>query len=482
VAIREEIMEWTKAIEARRKLILWMYGPAGSGKTAIGQSIAEECKKRGLLAASFFFSRTAAGRNDMTRVVATIAYQISRFLPAIENHLFTSIEQDPTIFSRMLATQMQVLVIEPLNTVLAALAGPIFVILDGLDESGPNARSQADLLNAIGEAISELQHIPLIFLIASRSEYEIREAFAQPFLHSFMRPLELDNTYNPDADIKLYFNSTFRQIHDKHLRLGAHLPSSWPSESDVNRLVRKASGQFIFAATVLRFIDSIRHHPQERLDIILGLLAAGNERPFALLDILYHHILSSVADLSQVLEILTLLLLKADVRNPPDLTVGLIGDLLGINVRRALVDMHALVFVPFADDAGVVRIHHASLYDFLMDRSRSHEFYVGKTQGHITLSRRWLKAIGNRQLSTKIFFPKRVEMFNCHCRDLPISGELADDLAQFNLRALLEEMYMDFAHEIQTTEWREFFYCIKRQVGPTRIKLLENFTRQLHMC
>jgi molybdopterin-guanine dinucleotide biosynthesis protein len=465
-------MEWVKAPEAMRKLILWMYGPAGSGKTAIAQSIAEECKERGLLAASVFFSRSAPGRNDTDtmRVVATLAYQISRFLPQVENELFCAIERDPTIFSRNLATQMQVLIIEPLKALPASLRKPIFVILDGLDEIGPDTT----LLDAIEKVATELQHVSVIFLISSRPEYQIREAFGGPILGSFMRPLELNDRYNPDTDIKLYLDSTFRQIHDKYLRLGICLPSSWPLPSNVDRLVSKASGQFIFAATAMKFVDSVRHDPAQRLNIILGLSEAGNETPFAPLDALYHHILASVTDIAQVLAVLALLILtpkRDDDFTPPVsvLTVGVIGGLLGIEVRRALIDMHALISVPPpADNSTIVRIHHNSLCDFLTDRSRSREYYIDKTQGHIALSRRWVKALGNRHVSANLAaFSTCVRSFIFHCKNSPVTGEIADDLAHLNLEVLLEDIYTDFGCAILRTPWKEFFDCVKRQVGLT---------------
>jgi RecA/RadA recombinase len=91
-------MEWIEAPAAMRKLILWMYGPAGSGKTAIAQSIAEACQQQGRLAASFFFGRTAHGRNDTTRFIATIAYQLSRFMPETCDCIMSAIEQNPAVF------------------------------------------------------------------------------------------------------------------------------------------------------------------------------------------------------------------------------------------------------------------------------------------------------------------------------------------------------------------------------------------------
>jgi hypothetical protein len=335
VAIRAEIMDWVNASDARRKSIMWMYGPAGSGKTAIAQSIAEACER----AASFFFSRTAAERNDTKRVIATIAYQISRFLPQFEDALLTAIEWDPTIFSRALVTQMRVLVVEPLKA-LSPSPQPIFVILDGLDEAGPTPEAQANLLNVIGKATEELRHIPLIFLIASRPEYEIREAF-NGHLSPLMKSLVLDYNYKPDDDIRLYFSSTFAEIRDKHIRSGTRprLPSPWPSEREVDRLVSKASGQFIFAATVLKFVDSIRHHPAEQLDVIFSLLAGGHasETPFALLDVLYHYILSSVAEPAKVQQILTMLVLSLNPDIPSN--VDQIEEFLDFDIRRVLVDI-----------------------------------------------------------------------------------------------------------------------------------------------
>ncbi|KAF8186328.1 hypothetical protein BJ912DRAFT_469732 [Pholiota molesta] len=394
-AIRAEIMEWVTAPRGMRKLILWMYGPAGSGKTAIAQSIAEECARRGLLAASFFFWRTAAGRNDTSRFIATIAYQLSRNIPQMEEHLLAAIEHDPTIFFLSLSTQMRVLVIDPLKLAAPSLSTAMFAIVDGVDECGPDGQSQSELIHLLASLTSELQDLPFIFLIASRPEYEIREAFNENLSNLQTNVLVLDDNYKPDADIKLYFDSTFQKICKEHHRLGRRLPSPWPAAADVNSLVSKASGQFIFAATVMRFIDSPRHNPVERMDVILRLSTTGNETPFALLDALYRFVLDSVTDGEKVLNILALLLL-GDTRN---IDLNNAEELLGIEFRSTLVDMHSLVCVPPPSDtnAELPTVYHASLEDFLMDRSRSRQYYIGKSEGHLRLSRYCLKAMGRFQ-------------------------------------------------------------------------------------
>ncbi|KAF9473452.1 hypothetical protein BDN70DRAFT_789101, partial [Pholiota conissans] len=249
VAILAEIMQWISDPNIRDKFIIWLYGPAGSGKTAICQSIAEACARNGLLVASFFFGRLAAGRNSTAQVIATLAYQLSRSIPEMEDNLFTVIEKDPTIFTRSLSTQMRALIIEPLISATFSLR-PRLVVVDGIDECGPNDYAHKELLSVLGNAAEELRNIPILFLLGSRPEYQIRTAFNQTPLSYLTTSLVLDDKYKPDDDIRTYFTDEFQRIQ-------SHLPGprkrSWPSSRDMDILVQKASGQFIFAATVIRF-------------------------------------------------------------------------------------------------------------------------------------------------------------------------------------------------------------------------------------
>ncbi|KAF8964920.1 hypothetical protein BDZ97DRAFT_822956 [Flammula alnicola] len=159
-------------------------------------------------------------------------------------------------------------------------------------------------------------------------------------------------------------------------------------------LIEKLSGQFIYASTVIKYIDSPRHNPAKRLKIILGLSSPGKDYPFAQLDALYRLILSSVEDVHEVLEILTLLVLQQGYSNV--LTVQLVEAVLSYDdgdLVTALTDMHALVHVPLPGDHdrdGRLQIYHASLHDFLMDKSRSEDFFVDAKMGHANLARHFL--------------------------------------------------------------------------------------------
>jgi hypothetical protein len=96
-AVLKKITDWVKDAN-KVALFLWLYGPAGAGKSAIAQTIAELLEKAGLLAAAFFFSRNSAGRNNKTPLVATLVYQLVTSIPEIRVHVLEALERTPPSF------------------------------------------------------------------------------------------------------------------------------------------------------------------------------------------------------------------------------------------------------------------------------------------------------------------------------------------------------------------------------------------------
>ena len=396
-------MDWVKD-EDKVPLILWLYGPAGAGKSAIAQTIAELLEKEGLLAAAFFFSRNAAGRNEKTPLVATIVYQLIISIPEIRAHVLEVLDQDPAVFSRSIEAQIQALIIKPLNAAAidetlapTLLSRPRLVILDGLDECRTTS-SQTHTLNAISTAIKNLD-IPLCFFIASRPEQHIREVFNDQNhgigLLSFS--IALDDTYQPDRDIEVFLQSTFDEIKRKHPSR-AYLPANWPSLQDIRRLVVKSSGQFIFASTVAKYLNSYRHWPPDRLQIIFGQSNPRHEAPFAELDSLYRLILSSVADVAKLKDLLMFLVLRP-FQNKPTQTTTLIEKFLFYRpgeMDMILTDLHSIISVPPpGGEFSELRFFHASLPDFLLDRSRSLDLFFDQGAAYLKLTELAVKHIDN---------------------------------------------------------------------------------------
>jgi len=374
--------------------ILWVYGPAGAGKTAIAQTIAELCVKLNLLAASFFFSRTAAGRNDISGLVATLTWQLIQSIPEMREYVLTLLERDPTIVSRTPATQMKALIIDPLNMISKEVLNqrPRFIIIDGLDEC-LDRPSQENILKVLAQSIRQLT-TPIQFLIASRPELEIRDTFNSDILRPITHTLPLEHDYQSVEDIRQFLTSKFQKLHVTR----PHLSQSWPPKADIDNLVEKSSGQFIYAATVIRYIESRRHLPEERLTTVLELKSSGTDTPFAALDALYLQIFSSVEhdQLDNVLKIFSaLILIKKETVDIRTSLEELFGYRPG-QLESVMGDMVALVDIPTERHHSSIRIYHASLPDFLLDPSRSRMFFLDPPRAYANLTFQCLRSYRNR--------------------------------------------------------------------------------------
>ncbi|KAF8977423.1 hypothetical protein BDQ17DRAFT_1266597, partial [Cyathus striatus] len=72
--VLSNIMSWVNS-DSEPMRVMWLYGAAGAGKSAITQTIAKECHNEGKLA-SFLFSRFGAGRNKKDSLIETISFQL----------------------------------------------------------------------------------------------------------------------------------------------------------------------------------------------------------------------------------------------------------------------------------------------------------------------------------------------------------------------------------------------------------------------
>ena len=391
LAVLTKIMKWIKWEGDLNSFIIWVYGPAGAGKSAITQTIAEMCEREMILLASFFFSRNDPSRSNVNSLIATLAYQITLNLPDVRDAILSAIEHDPLIFSKSFAVQVETLIVAPLQPLAEAgffndFSSRRLVIIDGIDECS-DPRVQQNILEVLANA--QRHRLPLVFLIASRPEQHISLTFNTGLLLDITSFLALDDSYLPDKDIELFLTDKFQEIKSTH-RLRAYIPSQWPLSDVLEQLVRKSSGQFIYASTVIRYISSIRHKPVDRLDIILGLRPPQRDLPFAELDALYTHILSGVEDTECVLEILSVVFF---CKHPCpihewNLIPPIIEKFLCLqpgDIELYLGELNSLVNV---DPDNNIRVLHASLTDFFVDPTRSKTFWINRQARHTAFARR----------------------------------------------------------------------------------------------
>ncbi|KAF8806016.1 hypothetical protein BYT27DRAFT_6637960 [Phlegmacium glaucopus] len=457
LAVLDAIMDWLNDNE-KTAFVIWLYGPAGAGKSTIAQTIAEICARLQILLASFFWSRNSHGRNDENRLITSLAYQLIVAIPQMRIHVESVIKNDPLIFSRSLETQMESLIVEPLGKTFpnnreqnADEEKPKLIILDGLDECGlPSA--QAYILKVISTAVQRFP-IPIYILIASRPEQEIRDSFNSQSLLSITTRIALDDTYHPDDDIRTFLVDNFTSL--KATKVGSLLPAQWPTSEDVETLVKKSTGQFIYASTVLKFVKHPRRRPDKQLKIIFGISGAEKQTPFAELDTLYLHIFSTVEDLAQAHNILSCLFFFPSqyliVEDIEKLLFYEHGEL-----HLILSDLYSVVDVPDITDSDIpLRVFHASLQDFLMDPNRSGAFYLDEGITRAQLTQYFMRHI--RNFPTVEMDPGTVDyltsnMFVKNCLKSSPTKELIQDLLIFDFKQWVLTTCLNFLHPLQVFE------------------------------
>jgi hypothetical protein len=128
-----DIISWIED-PSRTSRILWFNGPAGTGKTAIAQTLCKLCTAEQWLAASFFFSRLSLSRTDAARLFPTIAYQLAIAVPSVGKIIDEVVANDPSIVNKNLEIQLQELIVKPLKRGSGLPTRPTVIIIDGLDE------------------------------------------------------------------------------------------------------------------------------------------------------------------------------------------------------------------------------------------------------------------------------------------------------------------------------------------------------------
>ncbi|KAF8886251.1 hypothetical protein CPB84DRAFT_1749997 [Gymnopilus junonius] len=311
-AVLDQLFTWA-GIQLSPYLIQWLHGPAGAGKSSILRTIAQKLFENNLLLGSFFFFRTSERRNSSEYVITTIAYQLALSIPKTRQHIGKAVERNPAIFSLSLWEQALALIVSPIVSIFYdptfdSRQYPRVIVIDGLDECD-NPAKQCQLIHVLHQVIQSVP-IPLSLLVASRPEHHIRGAFDDDDLKKCSFRLALDNSLNPDADIRTYLEAKFAVI--RQSRPMEFSPDTiWPIPDDTDTLIARASGQFIYASTVEKFVSSPRHNPVKRLEIILGANSEGSQKPFEELDNLYSTIFRTVVKdhLTSTLRVLGFLLI-----------------------------------------------------------------------------------------------------------------------------------------------------------------------------
>jgi len=359
------ITNWLSDNTTHEKPVTWLHGLAGSGKSTIATTIAEDMLNRGQLGAFFYFDRDQPGRNA-NGLIRTLVYQLAISNAEIGVVIDKIVDRFGDIPSTPLNFQFTKLLSARALQAVNWKGDPLVFVIDALDECG-TSEDRESLFDAFSRGFSHLA--PFIrILIVSRPEADIRETFES---NPFVLPYELD-IYSKEnkEDIWNYFRARL----DKIRKRWACEPI-WPINGTIDILEKNSAGLMIWAETACLYIDRFR--PQDHL---LELLHQGtvttSAKPFDRLDKLYKVAIQSSGsweDSSYAVACCSMFGMIACARIP--LSFSAISILTGIPTAQILSASGFGCLLQWSE-IQPVRVLHPSFQDYLTERACDEPWFI----------------------------------------------------------------------------------------------------------
>ncbi|KZT39327.1 WD40 repeat-like protein [Sistotremastrum suecicum HHB10207 ss-3] len=379
--------------------LYWLTGLAGAGKSAIAHTIADRFYSLRRLGSSFFFDKSDANKRNASAVFPKISRDLADLNPAWKAELgritasgASNSQAHELRHTDSVQRQFKEFILEPAKKV--TFFGPIFIVIDALDECDDN-QARSELLKCISE---DLHLLPRNFriLVTSRLEQEIEQAFAnvQNVEH---HPL----VSAAEEDLEIYYRNTFKHSLPE-------FDKKWPNKEWTKALVKKSEGSFQWAFTACRFILEPGWDKTERLTELLATPELQG------IDKLYMTILHTAfpfegeedGRIPRFRKVLGRLLCVYDPLSITDLT-NLCGAVennkeeyrkLTLSILR---EMGSLLTGVEAGSLEPVQALHSSFRDFLFDEKRSQIYHVVPAAHDKTLAKACLTVL-NTELKFNI--------------------------------------------------------------------------------
>ncbi|KAG8724104.1 hypothetical protein FRC09_000317 [Ceratobasidium sp. 395] len=373
VELLEQLRTW--AYDDQAPKIYWLNGMAGTGKTTIAYSLCKYLQSVQKLGASFFCSQRLPECRDVNRIVPSISYRLSLFSVPFRHALASVLQDDEDAYNQPLQEQFDALFVKPLQETMDTFPDNVVIVIDALDECD----DQGGIAKIITTLLSHAAGLPVKFFVTSRPEPKIVDQMRKKEAKGARLELRLHELKNAIVrqDITTY--------------LVAKLAPAGLSDTELNVLVRRSGVLFIYAATVVRFIefDNFSGYKQ-RLQLVLDASATLTNESDEALDDLYTAILKTALELKGLTRAEkaareTLLRHVVCAREPLSLDVmaGLLQADTTVQVSSALRPLQSVLSVSESEAIGTL---HESFPNYLLNPTRSGRFYCDPGRHHARMA------------------------------------------------------------------------------------------------
>lgn len=349
-----------------------MTGPVCVGKTAIAKSIADYCQETNKLGAALFCHRDNR-HDDATRIIISLAYQLSLYSRQFYQAVSESLSKNPRIFESDLATQFLHLIAIPSKAFrklisFGSIKAPV-IIIDGLDHC--RDRSVQILLDLVDSSIhSQKDKSPFKWLIFSRPVPHWRRIYLK---EGNQHEGLLIGDAEAVRDVETIVNDGFRDMRRRFPEVPYEL---WPPRHEQKLIAKAASGFYMYAQCIIQFIgDEGSRDPVSRLSDCIHFLDnplwPRENNPLSPLFFIYQRILSDVEldSLPKTMQVLEFCAYSVGHEQPSAL---MLAQSLNMQLPTLYERLDVLypVFASAPIDAPAASIHffHSSFVDFLKYR------------------------------------------------------------------------------------------------------------------
>ncbi|PAV17745.1 WD40 domain containing protein [Pyrrhoderma noxium] len=374
VSIRKEIDDWAQSTTSPNVFLL--VGGAGTGKSTISTTIAEEYRRNDSLGCYLFFLRS---KSDPMAVIRTVAYNLAVYNQNIAECIEDALRNKGELISATLDTQFDTFLSIPLHQ-SQIKSKPILVVLDALDECGFQD-TRRTLLQVLEDKLSTLP-ANFRFLITSRPEEDIIGSLSDL---SEIRTARLDN-YDGTDDVHLYIGTKLDKMREKGM---IDVEDLLEFDDMKRKLGETAGGLFIWASTAIKMIEGARGKHTSKLrelsggsPLYLGALYSEALRDALVWDDETKRLFSDV---------LGLIMFWGEQMT--DLKIG------GILGKKEGISEMLSCLRPFViyDREKTIKLHHISFYDYLINDSTKNEaWYIDEAESRRRIAERrpaWMDRI-----------------------------------------------------------------------------------------
>ena len=378
-----QLERWSR--DEKGKRVFWLNGLAGTGKSTIAQTFARMCFADGKLGASFFCSRDFDDRSNLRSIFPTLAFQLAHKHGGFRQRLVSVLKTSPDVRQETVCSQMEKLIVGPFQ----ATETQTHIVIDALDECQDEEPASA-LLSVLSRYADKIPHVK--FFITGRPEPRIRSGFRLESLRPYTDVLRLHEVEpsSVDSDIKRFLKARFAGIAKTRNNCG--LTEDWPGPQNIDILCKKAAGFFIYASTVVKFVSSNHHLPDERLALIVSLPQDTFPEGRLGVDLLYTQVLEQAfCDVdSQDQEVYSHFksVVGAILLISHPLSISALSDLLRncgspLDISNSLQTLYSILLVP-DNTEDPVQIFHRSFPDFLTNPQRctNHQLLINPPTHH----------------------------------------------------------------------------------------------------